>query len=178
MAAPTVQYLSDSEVNEEQDQALRELLSLCFTKSRDTIFRHRRYHREIPPHRWVIFGQDGKLAAHLAMHEKYVMGDEKRIPVGGIGEVCVHPDFRGRSYVRHLLEEAHSWLRTHDFPFALLFGATEIYASSGYVSVENLSLDVKDGDEIHRRQATSALVAVLGPQPWPTVPMFLPGLTF
>ncbi len=173
-----VKYIKDSDVDAELDLRLRELLSLCFIKPGDEVFRDRRYFRECPAHRWLIYDDGHCLIAHAAMHEKTVASSGKEIPIGGIAEVCVHPEFRGQGLVRRLLAECHHWLRAHGYAFAILFGDPKVYSSSGYVLISNLLQEIKTQDGKVNWQPVAAMVCELGENRWPRQPVYLQGPTF
>ena len=171
---PKVEYLPDSTINAATDEELRGLLTTCFTQPHDVVFKERRYFREPYPHRWVIRNEHGAIVAHIGVHEKSVESEGRSFRVGGIAEVCVHPDYRGRGYVRMMLQCAHEWLSEHGYTFAALFGAPPVYGSSGYVQVTNL---VYGGGEEGWKKVT-AMVKVLSNTPWPAGEVRLPGPTF
>ncbi len=174
-----VEYLSDSSVNELLDQELRNLFSLCFTKPEDMVFKERRYFREPYPNRWVIRDDRKAIIAHVGVHEKQILADNQTYRIGGIAEVCVHPDFRGRKFVKAMLVRAHEWLIQNGFVFAVLFGRPEIYSSSGYTQVNNLYHDSYNADNNtpYRKQAT-VMIKELSDKPWPRSDVYLPGPTF
>jgi len=179
MSALPAEYVLDSTVNLALDQKLRDILSTCFTKPGDTVFRDRRYWRELPQHRWVIRATTGEIIAHIAVHEKIVVFGGKKHRIGGIAEVCVRPEHRGHGYVKVLLAHAHDWLRAYGFAFAVLFGEPHVYSSSGYVVVTNLVADIRDAaGEVRRQPAKGAMVVSLGRQSWPATEVFLPGQIF
>src|SRR5262249_48590793 len=128
----TVKLLRDNQVDAQLDAQLRALLSDCFTK--DPCFRDRRYWKEIPSHRAVLREANGQLAGNVAVHRKILGTSTGDLLVGGIAEVCVRKDCRGRGYVRAMLDEVHNFLTKNDFPFAMLFGDRKVYASSGYIN--------------------------------------------
>lgn len=177
MSSIAVEYVADASVDAVLDRSLRDLLTTCFTKT--PAFQERRYYNEPPAHRWFIRGIDGRLAAHVAVHEKQVFAGAEVIPFGGIAEVCVHPDHRGHGHVRVLLQEAHGWLKERAFPFAVLFGHAGIYTSSGYVTVENLYRDLPDEHgHVARRKTDWAMVLPLAGREWPEGEVYLPGPAF
>jgi predicted N-acetyltransferase YhbS len=173
-STPTVVYLPDSSIDDDLDRELRGLLSTCFLKPQDYVFRERRYFREPYPHRWVIRDSGGVLIAHMGVHVKHVEADGLHYPIGGICEVCVHPAFRGRGYVGRMLECIHAWLVEEDFVFSVLFGSPDVYGSSGYVHVDNLVHGGEDG----KWPPVGALVRTLTATPWPTGDVRLPGPKF
>ncbi len=175
---PEIEYIADAEVDAQMDAALRLLLSSSFTEERDAFFKERRYYKEYPHHRWFIRDEQQALIAHVAVHEKHVLRENETFRFGGISEVCVHPNTRGCGYVKKLLNEVHTWLRSRNFPYAILFGKTEYYGSSGYAPVSNLYLETEIDENIVQHYPENCLVASLGHQPWPKENVFLPGPTF
>lgn len=134
---PAIEFIEDSAVDTSLDRQLRELLSTCFTKPCDAVFRQRRYFHEPPRWRWIVRGDAGAVIAHIAVHDKRIGIATGDLRIAGIAEVCVHPQHRGRGLVRDLLAEAHAWLTAHDIPVAMLFGDKKHYASSGYRNIAN-----------------------------------------
>jgi GNAT superfamily N-acetyltransferase len=176
--AVRVGFIEDALVSATFDAELRALLSTCFLKPGDEVFRLRRYWREPPQYRWFIRGADGGLIAHTAAHDKTVGVAGECLRIGGIAEVCVHPAHRGCGLVRRILATAHDWLRGRDYPFAMLFGDPRVYASSGYAAVENVVCDEPDPAGTSGRHPVKAMVRPLGARPWPTAEVYLPGPKF
>jgi len=171
---PEVEYLPDSSVDDALDHDLRSLLATCFTKPEDAVFRHRRYFEEPYPNRWVIRDGRGAIVAHIGGHEKHVEVNGQSYRVGGIGDVCVHPDHRGKGSVRTMLECVHGWLSGHGFVFAVLFGDPRVYGSSGYVEVSNLYY----GGGKEGWKQVDGLVKELSEIAWPGGEVRLPGPKF
>ena len=174
---PRVDYLSDASVDAAMDAELRTLLSTCFRKPQDFVFQERRYFTQPPQHRWMIRNRDGELVAHTAVHDKTVEAGGKSFRIGGIAEVCVHPDFRGRGYVKIILAQIHDWLISEGYDFAVLFGMVEVYASAGYVQKDNLFHDAEVDGKKTRKQVTP-MVRELSGIPWPSCEVYLPGPVF
>ena len=131
----SVVRIADDDVDEDLDVALRRLLSTCFTKPGDEIFRTRRYFERPPAWRWIIHVA-GRPAAHLAAHDVAVGVGPRACRVLGVAEVCVEPSSRGLGLVRAMLAAAHEFGVDRRFDFAMLFGRPEIYRSSGYRRVD------------------------------------------
>jgi GNAT superfamily N-acetyltransferase len=179
MDSPHIEYIADTAVDGALDRALRELLVVCFTGPQDAVFREHRHFIEPPHHRWFVRGERGDVIAHVAVHDKVVVFAGARHRIGGIADVAVHPEYRGRGYVRRLLATAHTWLAAHGFEYAVLFGDPEVYTSSGYVPVMNLFQDATDAaGQPCRRAADGAMVAPLAGRAWPVVEVYLPGQKF
>ena len=149
--------IADDEVDATLDRALRELLSACFTKPGDEIFRTRRYYAQPPSWRWSIRRED-RLIAHVAAHDLSIRaGIPPRLHtrrVLGIAEVCVEPASRGAGLVREMLEVAHTFGVERGFDFAMLFGRASIYGSSGYHATNGrVHVIDADGSQAVRRDA-------------------------
>ena len=169
-----IEYISDESFDEAMDLELRGLLSTCFLKPQDYVFKERRYFRIPYPHRWVIRNGDEKFIAHIGVHEMEALCDEGDFPFAGICEVCVHPDYRGRGYVRAMLKEIHEWLVKEEYSFSILFGHPSIYATSGYVEVPNLFLKDEEGGWKHAK----GMICELTGKKWPAKDVRLPGGKF
>ena len=174
---PVIEFIEDVAVDAMLDWQLRELLSLCFTKPCDIVFRDRRYFHESPRWRWFVPGNS--LIAHVAVHDKIIGTTAGDVRVAGIAEVCVHPAHRGHGWVRQLLATAHPWLAAQGIPFAMLFGNSQVYSSSGYRNVAD-SLRYFDGatQTWQNKSFDCAMVQPLGAQEWPAGPVDLRGPTF
>jgi len=154
-------YRHDCQITPAQDEALRELFRVCF-KREAAYLNHQRFFRELPPHRWVIFDENQNIVAHVAVYDKILSTDAGLLPVAGIAEVCVAPEYRGRGHVRAMLNEIHDWARAQGFSWSMLFGAHAIYGSSGYETIYNpiRALDYQTG-EWKTEQLTYALARAL-----------------
>ncbi len=129
-------YRHDCQITPAQDEALRALFRVCF-KRELAYLEHQRFFRELPPHRWMIFDENENVVAHIAGYDKILGTDDGLLPVIGIAEVCVAPNYRGRGFVRALLAQIHDWARAQRFSHSLLFGSHGIYGSSGYEKIDN-----------------------------------------
>ena len=84
---PKIEYLPNDSVTDSMDYELRGLLTTCFTKPQDVVFRDRRYFREPYPHRWVIRDDNNAIVAHIGVNEKQVEAEGRTCRIGGIAEV-------------------------------------------------------------------------------------------
>lgn len=159
-----VKYLPDDSVDAEMDQKLKDLFTSCFTKPQDHVFKERRYFKEPYKHRWVIKNEAGRLVAHVGVHDKIVEADGAKLKIGGIAEVCVLPDYRGRGYVRIMLDKIHSWMEEQPFDFSMLFGDPKVYSSSGYISTTNL---IGTDETTGKRKPLDAMVKSVSDKSWP-----------
>lgn len=133
LSAP--EYWSDAGLTPAQDLALRTLLRTCFTRPDHARFEQQRYFFSPYPHRWIIRARNGALVGHVGIHERLLSTAHGTYRAGGLADVAVHPDLRGRGVMRGLLMIVHTWLRQQQVPFAVLFGESGIYQSSGYQQV-------------------------------------------
>lgn len=160
-------YLPDAHVDEALEAELRALLSLCFGKD----FRDKRYHHELPAHRWLV-RDEGALVAHLAVHDKTFEHAGETLPFLGVAEVCVAPSHRGRGLVKAMLREAETMFST--VPFAILLGDKGVYGSSGYRSVQNVYFPF----EKMGKPNEDVMVKALGLEAWPQGKVTIEGPPF
>ncbi|HLU47264.1 MAG TPA: GNAT family N-acetyltransferase [Planctomycetota bacterium] len=178
-----VEHQLEREIDDEDDASLRALLALCFSEGgaeRGAIFLTRRRYFDIPSERFWIRASDGSISAHAALRLRPITIDgAKRASVGGVSEVCVHPDLRGRGLVAVILEEVHRRLRSLDIPWAILFGDPRIYARAGYRPATN-ELRFWDPLELAWRheRVPSLLVRPLADAAWPNGRIDLAGTLF
>jgi predicted acetyltransferase len=169
-----IEYIEDKFVDENLDEKLRLLLSGCFINGNDaSVFQSRRYYNEVPQHRYLVW--DGStLAAQIAVHEKKVCINEDEISVCGIAEVCVASNYRGQGLVKLMLKSIHRDRKNAGDQFSLLFGDSEVYASSGYACAENVAIL----DE-HNQWVKAESVMALGlNREWPKSDVKLIGRAF
>jgi len=166
----------DAEVSSAEDYELRRLLLACFPYA--TVLLTRRYIREVPAHRWLVYAASGELIAHTAVHDKVISVGGRDLRIGGIAEVSVAHQFRGRRLVSRMLLEAHAWMQCEGISFAMLFGQPKVYTSSGYVVIENPI--VAEDSLIHQWNPFKGkpMIHPIASQPWPAGPVDLRGPTF
>ena len=167
-------YVYDPSVTDDLDWELRVLLASCFP---GPMFRTKRYNAELPAHRWLIRDDDGRLAAHLALHDKWIRVNGSFLRVGGVAEVCVHPAHRRQGHAGRLLQTAHSWMRAEGITHSILFGRVEIYGSKGYRRVEAPCRRFETGTWTDT-PCEHFLACPLAGLPWPDGPVDLRGPAF
>lgn len=172
----TVIYRSDDAITDDEDRQLRELLFACF--SYNPVFLARRYFKERPGHRWIVKNEAGEIVAHAAVHEKIVGTESGDVLIGGVAEVCVAPTHRGMGIVKELLQSIDQWLGARSIDFAMLFGDPRIYASSGYVPMQN-PLHADHLLAWHWNPFSSKpMIKTISQRPWPPGSIDLRGPTF
>lgn len=169
-----VQYIQDQNVSQALDVRLRTLLSICYREDPDIkILSVQRYFSENPQHRYILWDGD-ELIAHIAVHDKKVLVSDKQIPICGIADVCVHPQYRKQGLVKRLLDKVHVDRLKYGDAFSILFGDKDVYASSGYQCADNL-LILSSCQEW--RIAKDAMVFCLN-KTWPVSEVKLIGIAF
>lgn len=120
------------------DRTMRALLQMCFPKQEK--FVSQRFNNEMPTRRFLIVTADGRVAAHVAVHEKVLVlpsGAEQKYC--GIAEVATDEQFRKRGFVKRLLAHVHEKYRRLGYDWSILMaGSSAYYLSSGYRSVRNV----------------------------------------
>jgi GNAT superfamily N-acetyltransferase len=170
--------IDDADVSPSLDAELRTLFVTCFPRNQDLFSQHRHY-RQPPAHRWIVRDPAGRLIAHACIHDKTLGSAAGDLHIGGVAEVCVHPDFRGHGLVRLLMPRIQTWLTERRFDFSVLFGKTEVYASSGYQNVDNplRSLDPLTG-QWAVKPGEGTMILPLSTRPWPAGEIDLRGPAF
>ncbi len=129
-----IKFIFDKDVNEELNKKIIQILSVCFPEQQ--IFTKQRYYKESPQYRWYI-EDDSMIAAHMAIHEKEITINSDNILIGGVAEVCVHPNYRGKGLAKELLKASEEFIIEKGFKFSVLFGDSKVYSSSGYKQINN-----------------------------------------
>ncbi|MBU0473718.1 MAG: GNAT family N-acetyltransferase [Bacteroidetes bacterium] len=134
MNSHEVKFILDADVDIEMNNKLIEILSICFADQ--PIFNKQRYFKELPQYRWYL-ENNNEIIGHVALHKKEINTETTKLIIGGIAEVCVHPDHRGKGFVKLLLSHAHNFSIKNGYIFSMLFGDTNVYSSSGYKTIDN-----------------------------------------
>jgi predicted acetyltransferase len=173
------EYVREPNVSPALDRELRELIRGAFHQPQNAFFELRRYAQEMPRHRYLMRSREGRLVAHLAVHDKLIGVGDREVRIGGMAEVCVHESARGLGLVRQLLARAHQRLLEGGVEFGFLFGDVQIYGSSGY---RPISVPIRRFDPLQQRFEVSpsefALQKPLGARAWPAGPIDLRGPLF
>lgn len=166
----TLTFVSDEDVDVAVDHELRSLLSSCFPgeEGAASIFAHKRYNYEMPPWRWMVRERaTGRLAAHLAMHDKTLGSETGDLRIGGVAEVAVDRAWRGRRLVGIMLDAAHAYVAAQGIRHAALLGNPKVYQSSGYTCYDNLVCYLSPEGEPREEHLDYFLARPLTDEPWP-----------
>lgn len=171
-----MKFILDKDVNEELNEKLIQILSVCFPDQ--PLFKKQRYYKEMPQYRWY-FEFEGEIVAHVALHDKKIGTEIGLVPVGGIAEVCVHPAHRGKGLAKQLLEKANEYSVNLGHKFSMLYGEKNIYSSSGYKTIHN---KIKFLDHVTKEwkieDAKDAMVKEFSDLEWPKGLIDINGPTF
>lgn len=171
-----VKFILDTDVDNEMNSKLIEILSICFPDQ--PIFKEQRYFKEKPKYRWYL-ETDNEIISHVALHKKELKTETNTITIGGIAEVCVHPENRGKGLVTLLLKYAHDFLIEKGFKFSVLLGDTNVYSSSGYKVIKN---EIKYLDHVTKlwkvEKINDVMVKELADDEWPEGIIDIQGPTF
>jgi len=160
-----IEFYKEHDVIASDKEKLRELLQLSFPMLK--CFTTSPYWMEPPHYRWLIRNQD-KIIANICVIDKAFLSGSNGISIAGIAYICIHPKFRRRGLVKNMLTEIHDWARNKGYPFAFLFGRTEIYQSSGHIKSKNEFKYVNHRNNMEEvKQIDYALHALLQEEPWP-----------
>ncbi|MGB9857029.1 MAG: GNAT family N-acetyltransferase [Dictyoglomaceae bacterium] len=86
----------------------------------------------------LIIKENGKIVSHFGSlpQELIILGNF--IPVGCIGSVCTHPNYRGKGYASILLKEIERRLKHKKIPLMLISGTRALYTRGGSKKVGRL----------------------------------------
>ncbi len=80
---------------------------------------------------------DGRIVATLRVWDKQMRVGSTPVRFGGIGNVCTHPEARGKGYATAMMEEAVRYMKESDYPISCLFtdAGNRFYHRMGYRGV-------------------------------------------
>ncbi len=103
-----------------------------------------RYQTEDPwfkPEHSRLIRENGKIVSHVSIIEKPVRFGPAVVKLAGIGDVCTHPNARGKGYAQILMEDALHYMKEHGYPLTMLYGIPNFYHKFGYIeSVKDYKL--------------------------------------
>lgn len=171
-----IKFILDKDVDGELNDKIIQILSMCFPDQQ--IFTKQRYYKETPQYRWYV-ESDSIIVAHIAMHKKKITINSDEILIGGIAEVCVHPNYRGKGLAKELLRASEIFMTENWYKFSVLFGDPNVYGSSGYKQIDNR---IKYIDHISGKWITEInsdiMIKKISDTEWPDGLVNLNGPTF
>lgn len=129
-------YIHMTHGKPEQREKLLELLDVTFFSNEDTNFMQllpKLYKEQYKPaENNIILDVDGDMRAAVGLYyNTMTVGDEK-LKVGGIGNVAVHPDHRGKGYMQFCMLLALDEMKQNMTDFSVLGGARQRYEHFSY----------------------------------------------
>jgi nodulation protein A len=95
-------FVAETDLTEEQDAQLRQLLAIGFPE-RASHFERQSWWLARPQWRLWLSDDDGRPLAHLGIERRRIGVNDHDVYVAGVGHVCTHPDQRGRGLGRELM---------------------------------------------------------------------------
>ena len=128
-----IEQVREDMIDADTHAELRELLDLSFPG----YFTERSYFKQLPHFRYLGKG-GGDLIGHVALDHRVIQVDGQPHRIYGIVDLCVHPEWRGRTIGRALLAQVEKDARAAGVDSIILFADNQrLYEECGYVSVEN-----------------------------------------
>ncbi|NDU99576.1 GNAT family N-acetyltransferase [Pseudoroseicyclus tamaricis] len=121
-------------------------------------------------HLRLLAREEGRLLGHMALGLRAVRLGDDLVDIATLGEVCTHPEARGRGIASALLQEAIAEAKASPARFFLLFGVAKLYPAAGFRPItQNLRLLGMDGARslrmVHSR-ADDLMVLELRGEAW------------
>lgn len=89
-----------------------------------------------PEHSWLV-EQEGRLAAHLRVYDRWIRIGGAALRIAGVGNVITARTYRGRGLAGRLLQAMLVGVRAAGFPYSLLWThLPELYARYGWAPIE------------------------------------------
>jgi predicted N-acetyltransferase YhbS len=118
-----------------------------------------------PEHSWVA-EQDGRLAAHLRVYDRWIRIRGTRLRVAGVGNVITARAYRGRGLAGLLLQATLAGMRAAGFPYSLLWThLPALYARYGWATLQQQLIEAV----LPRPSQTSAQLAPFQAEDLPAV---------
>lgn len=118
-----------------------------------------------PEHSWVV-EQNGRLAAHLRLYDRWIRMHDSVVHVAGVGNVITAQAFRGRGYAGRLLGAMTAAARAEGFAYSLLWTHLPIlYERYGWSLIEQRTVRAL----LSRLPAELPAVASFGPEDLPDI---------
>ena len=128
-----IERIEEMRLEAEDDDEIAALIETCFTESDfggRSFFQNR-------PHVRLIRRERGRIVGHLGLSFRAIRLGDALVNVGGIGDVAVHPDARGRKFGTALVEATIEAAQESTASFLLLFGTRSLYAAAGFEKAGN-----------------------------------------
>ncbi|MFN4227262.1 MAG: GNAT family N-acetyltransferase [Candidatus Ratteibacteria bacterium] len=82
-----------------------------------------------------IIVEDKKIVSFVGMVEEEIVVYGYKMKIGEIGNVCTHPDYRGKGYASILLQKAIEKAKKDNLSYLMISGSRSLYKRIGAVSM-------------------------------------------
>lgn len=90
-----------------------------------------------------IVVENKKIVSFVGMVEEEICVYGNRVKIGEIGNVCTHPDYRGKGYASLLLEKAIEKAKNDKIAYLMISGGRNLYKRIGAVSMPFFIYEIK-----------------------------------
>jgi predicted N-acetyltransferase YhbS len=174
----SLQVVSEPEVSEELDLAIRQLLCRCFPADADAFSRNRAWHDSAPSYS-VVYCENDDVLGHIGIVVRVVRCGDVQVTVAGVQNMCVAPERRHTGLSQQLMTAALSEARLRGLSFGLLFCVPELetfYQRQGWSRTnEPATMLDETGQAAPIPGKNIAMFIELASQPFPPGPIDLQG---
>lgn len=170
--------LPENDITDALDRSIKETLVLCFPNDASHFQGQRWWHSR---HQWTASALDmgGRFIAGLCVVERTISVGGKTVKTAGIGNVCTHPDFRGRGIIDRIMALALEEARTRNLEAGLLFckpALEKVYNRMGWKRLDaRVILDDGAGNQIPPKEQDIVMTIPLLVESFPDGPVNLNG---
>jgi predicted N-acetyltransferase YhbS len=173
-----LQLIPEPDMPDATDEAIRQLLCLCFPADAAAFVRRRAWHESVPAFSVISFDGD-TVVGHVAIVLRAVRCGQHEPVVAGVQNMCVSPKRRGAGLARALLRRALHEAEERGVEYGLLFCEAALepfYRDQGW---RKLSVPVTMADEygviVPIPEKNIAMLIALTDKPFPAGPIELAG---
>ena len=164
------EVVEESCVSVALDGAIRDLLVACCPAETATFSKTRYWHGSAPNFS-VVHLKSGRVLGHVGVVVRTIRSGDRRLTVGGVQNVAVHPELRGTGIGFRLMEAAMVEAQRRGLAIGLLFCEPVLkrfYARLGWVAVDVVArMRDPDGNATLIPQKNICMTKTLGSQSLP-----------
>jgi predicted acetyltransferase len=131
MRISTLNYAIRS-LREDELEDMLELTSLSYRSGVDTFRRIYEHDPFYNFHLTRVAELDGSLVSYMRAAPRTIWIGPAELQMGGIAEVCTHPDYRKRGIASRLLEDIVVLMKDGGYPVSMLYGNPAFYGKIGW----------------------------------------------
>ena len=172
-----IRIVDEKDIEPTLDQAIRDLLVVCFPHVREIYAVARRWRGNVPLYSVLLEDSDA-LCGHVAVVDRTIRVGSEPLRVAAIGNVAVKPACRGRRLVDGVLAAAMEEAGRRGFDCGFLFThppTDRIYARNGWIEVAAQTIRVENNEEIEIPPENVRMYYPLRIKDFPVGPIHLQG---